>query len=369
MAQVSIVKQLAAAGVVLVALGGGALFHYRSEPESGAEAAVQKGPRAVPVDVVPVREETLRRRIEAVGTTLARQAVDIVPLTSGRVASIEFGPGQRVAAGDVLVRLDDEIQQAEVAEARATRREAELGYERAVKLRANNTVAQATVDDLEAARDGAQARLDGALRLLADRTVRAPFAGIVGLRQVDVGARVDEGAVLTTLDDLSEVEVQFAVPEIFYGQIERGQTMSASGVAFGDRRFQGTVATIDSRVDKVARSFLVRAVLPNPDFSLPAGMFLHVELIIEERDALTIPEEAVLAEGRTTFVFTTEDGHATRRDVELGQRDLGRVEVTAGLAEGENVVSSGLQRLRDGAPVDIRDTGAGDAPPSASARP
>jgi multidrug efflux pump subunit AcrA (membrane-fusion protein) len=103
--------------VVLVALGGGALFHYRSEPESGAEAAVQKGPRAVPVDVVPVREETLRRRIEAVGTTLARQAVDIEPQTTGRVASIEFVPGQRVAAGDVLVRLDDEIQQAEVAEA------------------------------------------------------------------------------------------------------------------------------------------------------------------------------------------------------------------------------------------------------------
>jgi membrane fusion protein (multidrug efflux system) len=363
MAQVSLVKQLAAAGLVLVALGGGALFHFRSEPESGAEAAVQRGPQAVLVEVAPVREETLRRRIEAVGTTLANQAVDIVPLTSGRVQSIEFVPGQRVATDDVLVRLDDGIQQAEVAEARATLREAELAYERAVKLRNNNTVAQATVDDLEAARDGAQARLDGALRLLADRTVRAPFAGIVGLRQVDVGARVDDGAVLTTLDDLSEVEVEFAVPEIFYGQIERGQTLSVSGVAFGDRRFVGTVETIDSRVDRVARSFVVRAVLPNPDLSLPAGMFLHVELIIAERAALTIPEEAVLAEGPATFVFTTEDGRASRRDVELGQRDLGRVEIVGGLAAGENVVASGLQRLRDGAPVEIREAaGAGGKP-------
>jgi membrane fusion protein (multidrug efflux system) len=357
MAQVSLVKQLAAAGVVLVALGGGALFHFRSEPESGAEAAVQRGPQAIPVEVAPVREETLRRRVEAVGTTLAKQAVDIVPLASGRVESITFLPGQRVAAGDVLVQLDDEIQQAEVAEARATLRETQLGYDRALKLRSNNTVAQATVDDLEAKRDAAQARLDGALRLLADRTVRAPFAGIVGLRQVDVGARVDDDTVLTTLDDLSEVEVEFAVPEIFYGQIEPGQAVGVSGVAFGTRRFTGQVATIDSRIDRVARSFRVRAVLPNPDLTLPAGMFLHVELILAEREALTIPEEAVLAEGPTTFVFTTEDGRATRRDVELGQRDLGRVEVVAGLAAGENVVASGLQRLRDGAPVQIRGDG------------
>ena len=363
MAQVSLVKQLAAAGVVLVALGGGALLHFRSAPESGAEAAVQRGPQAIPVEVAPVQQETLRRRIEAVGTTLARQAVDIVPLASGRVESITFVPGQRVATGDVLVRIDEEIQEAEVAEARATLREAVLAYERAVKLRANNTVAQATVNDLEAARDGAQARLDGALRLLADRTVRAPFDGIVGLRQVDVGARVDDDTVLTTLDDLSEVEVEFAVPEIFYGQIARGQTVTASGVAFGERRFVGQVTTIDSRVDRVARSFLVRAVLPNPDLTLPAGMFLHVELILAERTALTIPEEAVLAEGRTTFVFTTADGRAMRRDVELGQRDLGRVEIVAGLAAGENVVASGLQRLRDGAPVQIRgDGGAGSAP-------
>lgn len=138
MARVSLFKQVMAAGAVLVALGGGALFHYRSEPESGAEAAVQPGPRAVPVEVAPVREETLRRRIEAVGTTIAKQAVDIVPLTSGRVVSLGFVPGQRVATGDVLVRLDDEIQQAEVAEARASLREATLGYERAVKLRAKD---------------------------------------------------------------------------------------------------------------------------------------------------------------------------------------------------------------------------------------
>jgi membrane fusion protein (multidrug efflux system) len=363
MAQVSLGKQVAAAGIVLAALGGGVLFHYRSTPESGAEAAVQQGAQAILVELAEARHDVLRRRIEAVGTTLARQAVDIVPLTSGRVASIEFEPGERVAAGDVLIRLDDEIERSEVAEAAAALREADLAYERAAKLRTNNTVAQATVDDLRAARDGAQARLDGAARRLADRTVRAPFAGIVGIRRIDVGARVDDDTVLTTLDDLSEVEVDFAVPEIFYGAIAPGQAVSAQSVAFGEHRFEGRVTTIDSRIDRVGRSFRVRAVLPNPDLALPAGMFMHVELILGERDAVTIPEEAVVAEGAATFVFTTEDGRARRRDVELGQRELGRVEVLDGLAAGEEVVASGLQRLRDGAEVEIRGAadGAGEA--------
>jgi membrane fusion protein (multidrug efflux system) len=354
MTKVSLLKQIVAAAVVLAALGSGVLFHYRSAPETGAEAAVQQGAQAVLVELAAARHDVLRRRIEAVGTTLARQAVDIVPLTSGRVVSIDFEPGERVAKGAVLVQLDDEIEKAEVAEAAAALREAELAYERAVKLRTNNTVAQATVDDLKAARDGAQARLDGAARHLADRTVRAPFAGVVGLRRVDVGARVDDDTVLTTLDDLSEVEVDFAVPEIFYGAIAPGQSVSAQSVAFGERRFEGKVTTIDSRIDPVGRSFRVRAVLPNPDLTLPAGMFMHVELILAEREAVTIPEEAVVAEGSATFVFTTEDGRAQRREVELGQRDLGRVEVLDGLEAGEQVVASGLQRLRDGAAVEIR---------------
>lgn len=350
----SIVKQALIAVLLLLALGAGALFHYWSEDEAGAEAAVQRGQRAVPVELAEATADTLLRRIEAVGTTLARQAVDIVPLASGRVVEIAFEPGARVAAGAVLVRLDDEIQKAEVAEAEAALREAQLAYERAVKLRANNTVAQATVDDLKAALDAARARLDAAERRLADRTVRAPFAGIVGLRRVDIGARVDDETVLTTLDDLSEVEIDFAVPEIFYGAIRPGQPVSAATVAFPGRRFAGRVTTIDSRIDRVARSFRVRALLPNPDLVLPAGMFMHVELILDERRAVTIPEEAVIAEGAVTFVFTTEDGRARRRDVVLGQRDLGRVEVVDGLVAGETVVVSGVHRLREGTPVEVR---------------
>jgi membrane fusion protein (multidrug efflux system) len=353
---VSVTKQIVVACVLLLALGGAVLWHYWSEPES-AEAAVGGGLSAVPVRLARVEAGMVRERIEAVGSTLARQAVDIVSLTSGRIVELRFRPGERVEAGDVLVRLDDAAEQAGAAEARAALREAELALDRARKLRANNTIAQATVDELEAAYLGALARLDAAEKRLADRSVEAPFSGVVGIRQVDMGARVDEDTVLTTLDDLSEVEIEFSVPEIHFGRVQRGQAVSGTSSAFPGRTFAGRIETIDTRIGQVSRAFRVRAVLPNPDLVLPAGMFMHVGVVLEERPAVLIPEEAVVAEGDSTFVFTVEDQRAARRPVRLGQRTAGTVEVLDGVTVDEAVVRSGLQRLRDGVPVRIEENG------------
>jgi membrane fusion protein (multidrug efflux system) len=347
--------------VITVVLGAGGFVYHRLQTDGEAEAAVGRGPNAVPVVIAAAEAGTIRERIEAVGTTLARQAVDIVPLTSGRIAEIAFTPGERVEAGAVLIRLDDEAEQAAVAEAKASLREAELALDRAKKLRANNTVAQATVDELEAAYLGATARVDGARKRLADRTVKAPFTGMVGIRRVDIGARVDDATVLTTLDDLSEVEIEFSVPEIFFSQVRHGQTVSATSTAFPGRAFNGTITSIDTRVGQVSRAFRVRAVLPNPDLVLPAGMFMHVEVVLEERPAVLIPEEAIVAEGDSTFVFTVEDQRARRRPVRLGQRQAGTVEVLEGLQPGEPVVREGMQRLRDG--IAVRTADQDGAPP------
>jgi membrane fusion protein (multidrug efflux system) len=355
--------QVAIAAVLMVALGAGGFLYHRSQADGEAVAAVGRGPGEVPVAIVPARAGTLRERIEAVGTTLARQAVDIVPLTSGRIAEIAFSPGARVEAGAVLVRLDDGAERAAVAEAQASLREAELALDRAKKLRANNTVAQATVDELQAAYSGARARLDGAQKRLADRTVKAPFTGIVGMRRVDVGARVDDATVLTTFDDLSEVEIEFSVPEIFFGQVRPGQPVAATSTAFPGRAFSGRIATIDTRIGQVSRAFRVRAVLPNPDLVLPAGMFMHVEVVLQERPAVLIPEEAVVAEGDQTFVFTVQDAHAERRVVRLGQRQAGTVEVLDGVEAGVAVVREGVQRLRDGAAVRVVDQPQDEVPP------
>jgi membrane fusion protein (multidrug efflux system) len=209
------------------------------------------------------------------------------------------------------------------------------------------------VDELEAAYLGTDARLDGAKKELADRTVRAPFAGVVGIRGVDIGARVDDDDVLTTLDDLAELEIEFSVPEIFFGRVRRGQTVDATSSAFPGRAFRGEIATIDSRIGAISRAFRVRALLPNPDLELPAGMFMHVSVVLEQRPAVLVPEEAILAEGDNIYVFTVSDEQAVRRKVELGQREAGTVEVLDGVAAGEAVVSAGLQRLRDGAAIRV----------------
>jgi membrane fusion protein (multidrug efflux system) len=155
-------RQLALSGLLMVGLGAGGFVYHRNQTDGAAEAAVGRGASAVPVQIVAAEAGTMRERIEAVGSTLARQAIDIVPLTSGRIAEIAFHPGARVETGEVLVRLDDAAERAAVAEAEAALREAELALDRAKKLRANNTVAQATVDELEAAYLGASARVDGA---------------------------------------------------------------------------------------------------------------------------------------------------------------------------------------------------------------
>lgn len=350
----SVTKQLALAVVLLLVLGGGGFFYHQSQGES-AEAAVRRGPSAVPVQLARAASGTVRERIEGVGTTIARRAVDIVALASGRVVELAFRPGEQVEQDQLLVRLDDGAERAAVAEAQATLREAELALDRARRLRANNTVSQATVDQLEAAYLGAKARLDGAQKQLADRTVRAPFPGVVGIRQVDVGARVDEDTILTTLDDLAEIEIQFSVPEIFFGHVRRDQPVIARSTAYPDRRFEGRIDVIDTRIGEISRAFRVRAVMPNPELALPAGMFMHVEVVLEERPAVLIPEQAVFAEGDGTYVFTVEDERARRRPVRLGQRRAGTVEVLDGVAAGDAVVQSGLQRLRDGVPVLIQD--------------
>jgi membrane fusion protein, multidrug efflux system len=162
------------------------------------------------------------------------------------------------------------------------------------------------------------------------------------------------------------VEIEFSVPEIHFGRVRQDQAVSATSSAFPGRSFAGRIATIDTRIGEVSRAFRVRAVLPNPDLVLPAGMFMHVEVVLEERPAVLIPEGAVIAEGDSTFVFTVEEEQARRRPVRLGQRTAGTVEVLEGLEVGEPVVLEGMQRLRDGAGVRLPEQPAAGA---ASAQP
>ncbi len=355
--------------VFLLALGGaGFLVYEQYAPDteaSNGNGGRGRGGSAVLVDLAPVTRQVVERRVEAVGTTLAARAVEIVPLANGRVEEMDFTPGARVDKGAILARLDDDIERANLTQAKAELDEITLRLKRSQTLRANNAVTQATIDKLVAEKAAAEAEYERARKRLADRVVRAPFAGTVGFNRIDVGARVDDKTVVTTLDDLSEIDVEFAVPETLFGQIRSGLPVVADSAAFPGQTFNGVVDTIDSRIDAVSRAFMVRARIPNPDLALPAGMFMHLVVVLETRSALMVPEEAILAQGGKTLAFVIEDGKAKRRTVVLGARQNGLVEVTEGVAENEEIVTGGLQRLRDGAAVRVAGQGGQGGKPGA----
>jgi membrane fusion protein (multidrug efflux system) len=355
-----LIKQIMSAGMVLLAAAGGYAAYDQLSADRNQEANRSEQPRGTPAVTVETAEAERQRiasEIEAVGTSLARQSIEVVALASGRVREILFEPGQRVSAGDVLIRLDDDIERADLAEAEASLRQADLALQRAQTLRERNAVAQASLDQVLTQKAVAEANLDRARRRLADRTVRAHFDGIVGMRRVDVGARVDDSTVLTMLDDLSEIRLEFSVSEMLYGRVEAGQAVIATTAAYPDRRFEGKVDSIDSRIDARGRAFKVRATIPNEDLALPAGMFMHVTLELDSRDAVVVPETAIVPQGGKSYVYVVDGDKAERRAVVLGIRQPGTVEVAEGVAPGETVVVSGTQRLRSGAAVRVVKTG------------
>ncbi|MGR3315975.1 MAG: efflux RND transporter periplasmic adaptor subunit [Roseovarius indicus] len=352
----SVWKQL----LVLCLLGGlayGGWEAYTIYLAPTEEAATERASPPAPVELVPAERRVLAQSVEAVGTTRARQSVEIVPEADGRVVEITFTPGDRVAKGEVLVRLDETIQRADLTEAAARSTEQEQALSRARQLRETNAISQATLEDTIARLAEAGAQLDRARRRLDDRTIKAPFAGVVGLTEIDPGARVSEGDIITRLDDLSEVIVEFALPETLFAQVRTGLGVTATSAAFPDRTFEGRIEAVDSRIDPVSRAFRTRAVIPNRDSVLPAGMFMSLTLTLSEAEALVVPEAAIIFQAAETYVFTVTDDIATRVPVKTGQRRGGYVAIEGGLEEGTGVVVRGLQRVRDGGAVTVLDAG------------
>lgn len=341
--------------VVLAVLGLAGLAVWWLGNASPAPSAVRTPPPVL-VEIAEIRRGAVADTIEVVGTTRARQSINVVPAVSGRVSEILFEPGQSVKAGQALVRLESALEEANLAEARAGLADARNQLDRAQQLFASRSVAQARVDELQSAYNAQRARVAAAERRLADRVVLAPFSGIVGLSDVDVGARVSEGSTIARLDDLSSVELEFQVPEVFFGKVARGQVVEASST--GAQPVSGLVSAVDTRIDPASRSFKVRADLRNEDEAVPAGLFMAARIRIAERpDALLIPEQAVVAEARSTFAWRIRDGYAERVDLRLGVRRYGEVEVVDGLSAGDIVAVGGLQRLRAGAAITVKGKG------------
>jgi membrane fusion protein (multidrug efflux system) len=192
--------------------------------------------------------------------------------------------------------------------------------------------------------------------------ITAPFSGRVGLRHVSLGGLVNPGAVITTLDDLSIVKLDFAVPELFLASLRSGLTIAAQSSAYPGSTFQGRVASVDTRVDPTTRAVAVRALIDNRDGRLRPGMFMTLRLVRAESQALMLPEEAIVPEEDHHFVFVVDDGKAHKRPVSVGRRRPGEVEILDGLTARDTVIVDGTLNVSEGTPVSVRL--AGSAPTS-----
>jgi membrane fusion protein, multidrug efflux system len=324
------------------------------------------------VETVPVISGVITEISEAVGTTRAFESVMITARISGNVEAVSFLEGATVKAGDELVRLDSAERKADLEGAKASitqeeakRNELRTKLDRAVQLRKSGAGTEALVDDLTAqvktsdsAIQNALAKERAAQARLNDVVVRAPFAGRVGIRQLSVGSFLDTRTPITTLDDISKLRLDFQVPENLLARIKTDAAIKASSVAFGDRKFDGRVAVIDTRIDPLTRSVKLTAIVDNPDLSLRPGMFMNAWLEVAKREkALLIPEEAIVGEGPLQIAFAIRDNKVERRIVKVGQREKGMVEITEGLKLDEQVVVRGLQRVRGGMTVSARPLG------------
>ena len=306
---------------------------------------------ATAVITAAVRTERLASPLTALGSARANEAVEITSKASNMVTAVRFRDGEHVNKGEVLVELDGAQARADLAAAEAARADSASQVKRSRELLATKVVSDAQFEQLEATMKANEARVDAARSRVNDTVIRAPFTGRVGLRRVSVGSLVNPGTTITTLDDSSVIKVDFAVPENFLAILRDGLKVYVTAAAFPEREFAGTVAGIDSRIDSVSRSITVRAVVPNPESKLKPGMFLNVRLAPDAREALMIPEAALMPEQSRQFLYVVEDGRATRREVRIGRREPGRVEVVAGLQPGERVIVEGTQKVRDGGAV------------------
>jgi membrane fusion protein (multidrug efflux system) len=321
---------------------------------SGKPAAAGEGGAPTGVIAVPARVERLALDIEALGTAKASESVDITARTSNLVTVVHFTEGQQVRRGDVLVEMDDQQAQADLAIAEAALKESASQYHRSRELYTTKVLSDAQLEQIEAAFKSNEARVAAARARLADTVIRAPFAGRVGLRRISVGSLVNPGAVMTTLDDTSTIKLDFTIPETYLAAVAPGLGIVAKSPAYPGQSFAGKVSSVDSRVDPDTRSVTVRAIVPNPAGVLKPGMFLTVHMTRSESDVLLVPEEALVPEQGDVFVFVIRDGKAAKRLVHTGLRRVGAVQVLDGLAAGELVVTEGTQKLRDGAEVQVQ---------------
>ena len=351
----------ALAGVAAPAASAGA-GRGASGPGGGA---AQAGPGAggpVAVEAGKVSRMRLESDATAVGSLRSNQGVMMRPEVSGRIVKLGFADGQRVQRGQLLVQLDDTLQQAQMRQAEAQASIARTNLQRSRELLAQNFVSQSAVDQNGASLEVAQAQVALAQAQLVRMRVLAPFDGVTGLRSVNIGDYVKDGADLVNIEDTSSVWVDFRLPERYLGALKAGQAVDLALDAVPGPGYKAKVVALDSQLDANGRSVLVRARLAHTDGRLRSGMFARVRVVFSVREAaLVVPEEALVPQGDKQYIIKLVPGAkglvSQKVLAVIGQRANGKVELLDGVADGDSVVLAGQARLlrADGQAVRVVD--------------
>jgi membrane fusion protein (multidrug efflux system) len=340
----SVVELLTPAALLLVLTGCG----------SGADAAAGGPPPGPPPVAVETAVDTVEDAILATGQIEALQQIELRPEVEGRVIELLFQEGQRVAAGTPLVKIDDAELVAQVERARADRDLAEQALARTRELLASGATSPAELDRAEATARSAAASLTLLEVRLERTTVRAPFGGMVGQRLVSLGDYVNSQSSLLTLQTVSPARVVFSVPERYAGELKAGQPVTFRVAALTGREYTAQVDFVDPVVTLPSRTITVKAIAGNAGGQLQPGMFLEARLATARRsNATVVPEEAISPTASSVYLWVIVGGRATRREVELGVRAPGFVEVRSGVLPGEQVVVGGVDKLVEGAAVTV----------------
>ena len=320
------------------------------------------GGRGQTVSEAVIGARSFTDEIRVLGVARGRRSVNITSSTSELITRVLFTDGQRVAAGAPLVELQAREEDAGIIEARAQVAQAQRQYDRFKTLADQGIAPRVTAEDAETALSTARASLSAAQARRGDRLIRAPFAGVLGLSSVTAGTLVNPGGIITTLDDIDVVRVDFPVPERYLGVLRAGTPIRATIDAYGNEVFTGRIALIDTRINEQTRAVTARAEIPNPGGRIRPGMAVRVAVQQGQRTAPAAPEAAVQYEGDGAFVYRIARGekgsNAQRVEVETGSVEGGFVEIISGLNVGDRIVGSGLNRIQPGAPVSVAGQGA-----------
>lgn len=331
-----------AAALALAACGRGQAVPERPQSE-----------RAVKIVPHQVSHATETTRIEAVGTARARSSATIYPETAGEVVAVNFEAGDLVGKGDVLLQMEARAERLAVEEAEVALRDAQRTIDRYNRASTPGVIAGNEMDRAQAAYDTAKVQLDIARDDLARRTVRAPFSGHVGLTDIDPGARITTTTEITRLDARDTLFVDFPVPEQTFGRIKPGDVFEVEPFSDASQTYQAEVMTVDSAIDAVTRAYTVRAAIGNSEDRLRPGMSFRIGFDLPGQRYPSVPEASIMWGGDGAFLWAVENGRASRIPVTIVTRNEGMVLVKADIPEGSWIVEEGVQKVRQGTPVEM----------------